>query len=98
MSSLEAGRKARPGLVGYAEMVGASKAVWQYLQTKQPIKVNMDALLEKMRSLGKPIVMKDDIRKLEVAETAVAQKRGLEAFKFNSNEEMLQAMGFMETV
>jgi hypothetical protein len=85
--------------VGYARKDGtnASKAVWQYLQTKQPKEVNMHAVLEKVRSLGKPIVMKDDVRKLEAAETAEAQKRGLEAFKFNSNEEMLQAMGFMET-
>jgi len=66
-------------------------------ETKQPVEVKMDLLLEKMRSLGKPIIMKDDVRKLEAAETAEAQKRGLEAFKFNSNEDMLQAMGFMET-
>jgi ferredoxin/flavodoxin---NADP+ reductase len=92
-------RKASSGLVGYARKDGtnASKAVWRYLQTKQPIEVRMDVLLEKMRSLGKPIIMKDDVRKLEAAETAEAQKRGLEAFKFSSNEDMLQAMGFMET-
>lgn len=92
-------RKASSGLVGYARKDGtnAAKAVWQYLQTKQPIEVNMDALFERMRGLGKPVVMKDDIRKLEVAEAAEAQKRGLEAFKFDTNEEMLQAMGFMET-
>lgn len=92
-------RKASSGLVGYARKDGtnASKAVWQYLQTRQPIEVNTDALLEKLRGLGKPVVMKDDIRKLEAAEIAEAQKRGLEAFKFDSNEDMLQAMGFMET-
>ncbi|MBI4760532.1 MAG: FAD-dependent oxidoreductase [Chloroflexi bacterium] len=92
-------RKASSGLVGYARKDGtnAAKAVWQYLQTKQPIEVNMDALFERMRGLGKPVVMKDDIRKLEAAEAAEAQKRGLEAFKFDTNEEMLQAMGFMET-
>lgn len=92
-------RKASSGLVGYARKDGtsASKAVWQYLQTKQPVEVNTEALLEKVKDLGKPIVMKDDVKKLEAAETAEAQKRGLEAFKFNSNEDMLQAMGFMET-
>ena len=92
-------RKASSGLVGYARKDGtsASKAVWQYLQTKQPIEVNTDALLERLRSLGKPIVMKDDVRKLEATETAEAQKRGLEAFKFSSNEDMLQAMGLLET-
>lgn len=94
-------RKASFGLVGYARKDGtnASKAVWQYLQqTKQPIDVNPDAVLEKIRNLSKPVVMKDDIKKLEAAETAEAQKRGLEAFKFDSNEDMLHAMGFMETV
>ena len=93
-------RKASSGLVGYARKDGtnASKAVWQYLQdSKQPIEANTDALLEKLRSLGKPIVMKDDVKKLEAIEISEAQKRGLEAFKFDSNEEMLQAMGFMET-
>jgi len=92
-------RKASSGLVGYARKDGtnASKAVWQYLQTQQPIEVNMDALFERIRGLGKPVVMKEDIRKLEAAEAAEAQKRGLEAFKFDSNEDMLQAMGFMET-
>ncbi len=92
-------RKASSGLVGYARKDGtnAAKAVWQYLQAKQPVEVNMDALFERIRSLGKPVVTKDDIRKLEAAEAAEAQKRGLEAFKFDSNEEMLQAMGLMET-
>ncbi len=92
-------RKASSGLVGYARKDGtnASKAVSQYLQTKQPIEVSSDTLLEKLRGLGKPIIMKDDIKKLEAIESAEAKKRGLEAFKFDSNEEMLQAMGFMET-
>lgn len=91
-------RKASSGLVGYARKDGtnASKAVWQYLQTKQPVEPNMDALFERIRGLGKPVVMKDDVRKLEAVEIAEAQKRGLEAFKFDSNEDMLQAMGFME--
>jgi ferredoxin--NADP+ reductase len=92
-------RKASSGLVGYARKDGtnAAKAVWQYLQTKQPIEVNMNALFDRIRNLGKPVVMKDDIRKLEAAEAAEAQKRGQEAFKFDSNEEMLQAMGLLET-
>jgi ferredoxin--NADP+ reductase len=92
-------RKASSGLVGYARKDGtnASKAVMQYLQTKRPIEPDLEAVAEKVRSLGKPVVMKDDIKKLEAAEIAEAQKRGLEAFKFDTNEEMLQAMGFMET-
>jgi ferredoxin--NADP+ reductase len=92
-------RKASSGLVGIARKDGtnASKAVLQYLQTKQPVEANVNAVLEKVKSLGKPIVMKDDIKKLEAAETAEAQKRNLEDFKFDSNEDMLQAMGLTET-
>jgi ferredoxin--NADP+ reductase len=93
-------RKASSGLVGYARKDGtnASKAVWQYLQTKQPIDPNLEAVAEKMKSLNKPIVVKEDIKKLEAVEQAEAQKRGLEAFKFNTNEEMLQAIGLKERV
>ncbi len=88
-------RKASEGLVGVARKDGtnASKAVWQYLQTLQPIKPNLEAVTEKMKSLGKQIVTKEDIQKLEAIEAAEAQKRGLEEFKFATNEEMLQAIG-----
>jgi len=93
-------RKASSGLVGYARKDGtnASKAVWQYLQTKQPMEPNVQAVAEKMKNLNKPVVLKEDIKKLEVIEQAEAQKRGLEAFKFSSNDEMLQAIGLKETV
>ncbi len=92
-------RKASSGLVGYARKDGtnASKAVWQYLQTKQPIEPNLQAVAEKMKSLNKPVVVKEDIKKLEAIEQAEAQKRGLEAFKFATNDEMLQAIGLKET-
>jgi len=93
-------RQASSGLVGYARKDGtnASKAVWQYLQTKQPVEPNVAAVVAKLKSLGKPIVLKDDIKKLEAVETAEAQKRGVEAFKFNNNDEMLQVIGLKETV
>lgn len=88
-------RKASSGLVGYARKDGtnASKAVWQYLQqTKQPTEPNLTAVAEKMKGLNKPVIVKEDIKKLESIEQAEAQKRGLEDFKFNTNEEMLQAI------
>jgi hypothetical protein len=43
--------------------------------------------------LNKPAVTKSDIQRLEVVETEEAKKRGLEEFKFSTNEEMLRAMG-----
>jgi ferredoxin--NADP+ reductase len=88
-------RQASTGLVGYARKDGtnASKAVWQYLQTKQPIEPNLKAVVEKLKSLNKPIVTKDDVKKLEAIELEEAKKRGMEEFKFDDNDDMLQAMG-----
>jgi ferredoxin--NADP+ reductase len=88
-------RKASEGLVGYARKDGtnASKAVWQYLQTKQPDSSSLETVTAKVKGLQKPAVTKDDIHRLEAVEAEEAQKRGLEEFKFATNEEMLRAMG-----
>ncbi len=88
-------RKASSGLVGIARKDGtnASKAVMQYLQTKQQTEPNVEAVVAKLKGTGKKIVMKEDIKKLEAAETAEAQKRGLEEFKYDNNDEMLKIMG-----
>ena len=88
-------RKASSGLVGLARKDGtnASKAVWQYLQTKQPIEPNLEALQTKLKSLGKPLVLKEHVKKLEETELAQAKQQGLEAYKFGSNAEMLKVMG-----
>src|SRR5687767_187026 len=88
-------RQASTGLVGLARKDGtnASKAIWQYLQTKQPVEPNMKAVAEKVKSLNKPVVLKDDIKKLEAAELAEAKKQGLEDFRYNNNDDMLQAIG-----
>jgi len=92
-------RQASTGLVGYARKDGtnASKAVWGYLQTKQPVEPNLRGLAEKIKTLNKPVVTDDDIKKLEALELAEAQKRGIEEFKFDNNEDMLQAMGLTVT-
>jgi ferredoxin--NADP+ reductase len=88
-------RKASDGLVGYARKDGinASKAVWQYLQTKEPDNSTLEKITAKMKQLPKPAVTKDDIQRLEAVEEVEARKRGLEEFKFSSNEDMLRAMG-----
>ena len=93
-------RQASTGLVGYARKDGtnAAKAVWQYLQAQQPGESNVEAFAERIKKLGKPVVVKEDVKKLEAIELAEAQKLGLEAFKFSTNDEMLQAMGLQETV
>jgi ferredoxin/flavodoxin---NADP+ reductase len=92
-------RKASDGLVGYARKdgVNAGRAVLQYLQTKVPANASPEIVAEKMKSLHKPIILKDDLKRLEIVEVEEAKKRGLEEFKFASNEEMLQVMGLIET-
>jgi ferredoxin--NADP+ reductase len=91
-------RQASEGLVGIARKDGinAAKAVEQFLQTIQPITPNLKGIAEKMKSLPGPVITKDEIKKLEMVEEAEAQKRGLEEFKFATNEEMLQAIGLAE--
>ena len=93
-------RRPSEGLVEGARRDGtnASKAVWQYLQTLRPVMPNLDGVTDKLNSLGKPVVTKADLSRLEAAETAVASKRGLDEFKFLTNEEMFDAMGFAERV
>ena len=91
-------REASSGLVGLARKDGerAAKAVQQYLETLPPGAVTMtavEALKQRLFSLGKPVIVKDDILRLEAVEQAEAEKQGLEEFKFASNEEMLAAMG-----
>ena len=85
-------RQASTGLVGYARKDGTNgaKAVLQYLQTLQP-GVPDDGLLQaRLKKLNKPIVTQQDVRKLVEIESNEAKKRGVESFKFDSNEEMLE--------
>ncbi len=87
-------RQASTGLVGYARKDGTngSKALLQYLQTLQPTTIQPGLLEARLKQLGKPLVTRNDIRNLHVIEQYEAHKRGLESFKFNSNEEMLEAI------
>jgi ferredoxin/flavodoxin---NADP+ reductase len=91
-------RQASEGLVGLARKDGinASKAVSQYLNTLQPVSPNLEGVAEKMKNLPGPVITKTEVRKLEGIEEAEAKKRGLEEFKFTTNEEMLQAIGLAE--
>jgi ferredoxin--NADP+ reductase len=91
-------RQASHGLVGYARKDGtnAAKAVLQYLQTKQPGGASMQAVLTKIKGRGKLVITKEEIKRLEAAEAAEAQKRGLQEFRFASNDEMLAAIGTIE--
>jgi ferredoxin--NADP+ reductase len=88
-------RKASEGLVGYARKDGthAARAVLAYLATKESnSSLTVDVVNEKLKSLNKSIIMKADIKRLEAIEAEEAQKRGLEEFKFTSNDEMLKVI------
>ena len=93
-------RKASNGLVGYARRDGtnAAKAIEQFLQTRQPNGADGNAINAKINSLSKPVINKDEIKRLEAAEAEEAKKRGLDFFKCSTNEEMLQILGLVETV
>ncbi len=92
-------RKASNGLVGYARRDGtnAAKAIWQFLQTVQPNGADPDAIDAKIKGLSKPIILKEDAKRLEIVEAEEAKRRGLDFFKCSTNEEMLQIMGLVET-
>jgi len=93
-------RKASNGLVGYARRDGtnAARAILQFLQTVQPNGADADAIDAKIKGLNKPVINKEDVKRLEAAEAEEAKRRGLDFFKCSTNEEMLQIMGLVETV
>ncbi|UCH58947.1 MAG: FAD-dependent oxidoreductase [Anaerolineales bacterium] len=91
-------REASSGLVGVARKDGerGAKAVFQYLQSLPPTDSPEQKVLsfrEKLHTLGKPIISKENITQLEAAERAEAEKKGLEEFKYGSNKEMLAILG-----
>jgi ferredoxin--NADP+ reductase len=91
-------REASSGLVGVARKDGenGAQAVLQYLQTLSPLR-NFDLTLHEFRDrltrLGKPIVTKEAWLRIEAAEQVQAERLGLEAFKFGTNEELLAVAG-----
>ena len=85
-------RQASTGLVGYARRDGTNgaKAVLQYLQTLAPIQPEDASLATRLKKLGKPVVSRSDIRNLAELEAEEARHRGVESFKYSTNEEMLE--------
>lgn len=85
-------RKASDGLVGNARKdgVNAAQAIEMYLQTlENSSSGNIEKIESFMRSRNKQTVDKFDLNGLLVVENKIATERGLEHFKFASNEEML---------
>jgi hypothetical protein len=67
------------------------------LQTRQPNNANANTIDSKIKALNKPVINKEDVKRLEAAEAEEAKRRGLDFFKCSTNEEMLQIMGLVET-
>jgi ferredoxin--NADP+ reductase len=92
-------RQPSTGLVGVARRDGerAAEAVLQFLRTQGPMR-DLDNVVEKfeqrLAETHERVVDKAHLAKLEGAETAEAQKLGLEDFKFPTNDAMFAAMGY----
>ena len=90
-------RKASSGLVGVARKDGTcgSKAVLQYLQTLSPLdQLPLDCVKERIAQIAKPVITQVDLNRLQTVELDHARQLGLEEFKFSTNQEMFEAMGF----
>lgn len=85
-------RQASTGLVGYARKDGTNgaKAVLQYLAELPAAALNAEKLSALLHASGKTAISRGDVRKLTEIESAEAQRRGVEFFKFSTNEQMLE--------
>jgi ferredoxin/flavodoxin---NADP+ reductase len=91
-------REASSGLVGVARKDGESgaRAVLQYLKGLPPSNGSqsvLEGLEQRLAALGKPVISKSDVARLDAVEQAEARRRGLEEYKLSTNEEMLAAIG-----
>jgi ferredoxin--NADP+ reductase len=91
-------REASSGLVGIARKDGenGAAAVSEYLKTLQPpqdVEHLCTYLGKRLAVSGKVIITKEDLPHLEAIENAEREKKGLEDFKFATNEEMFSALG-----
>lgn len=87
-------RKSSAGLVGVARKDGemGARAVLRYLEGLPKLQGGMEDALPR---LTKRVVCLPDLLRLDEAERNEAQCRGVEHFRFDCNEDMLQAMGLV---
>lgn len=91
-------REASSGLVGVARKDGESgaQAVLQSLKSMPPllnIAITLEELACRLNQLEKPVITKEELRMLEAVEQSEALRLGMEEYKFDSDEEMLKALG-----
>ncbi len=88
-------RNASEGLVGIARKDGVrgARAILQYLSNLPPANdARMVKIIPRIKTMGKAVITKADLKRLEEVEQAQALARGLPEFKFSTNEEMLSAI------
>lgn len=89
-------RYASAGMVGIARKEGASaaRAIMEYLQTNRSTgPMPAGGIPASLKNAGYTPVALQDLAKLEDAEKKQALEKGLPEFKFDTNEDMLKAMG-----
>lgn len=96
-------REASSGLVGVARKDGenGAKAVLDFLLSAPGLvdpRAILDEFESKLAKLNKPIIRKADISRLTLAQMAEAEKLGLPAYKYASNDEMLSAIGLKNPI
>lgn len=92
-------RKASTGLVGIARKDGTNGArvVLQHLHSQPELDVDLLAEIDKrIMNLPKPVVTWHELQQLQAAEQVRASELQVEEFKFETNQEMLQAIGIAE--
>ena len=84
------------GLVGIARKdgVNAAEAVDRFLVQKESGNgISRRVLEQKLREINCRVVQEEHLLVLETEEKLQAERRGLEEYKYSTNEEMLQVMG-----
>lgn len=92
-------RKASDGLVGNARRdgVNAAQVVDEYLKTLTTTSIGTEHSIQSfLRRRHDTVVNKNDLQTLLAEETKIASQKGLENFKFSSNEEMLSVISRKE--
>ena len=70
-----------------------AKALLQYLgDVGEAESTDTQELKERLTALDKAVVVNADIPKLFEAEAKIAEEKGVDEFKYDANEEMLEAI------
>ena len=94
-------REASSGLVGAARKDGTTgaRAVLEYLETVPPTKdERINELQARIATLDHPVVTTELWARLDAIEAEIAAARDLSSFKYDTNEEMLEALGIGLTI